>query len=99
MARLNGGKVLLDLKDYNTSLSSYTLNLTWEQVESILNKGLTIRIKECVRNCFICCDLIPKAIEDSRILYYPLNNDDGDTIQIDLSFSIGVNGTLKLVIE
>ena len=73
MARLNGGKLLLDL----TYLGEITnedryIDLTSEQIKCILSKGL--QIKMIFAGLELVYEPIPSYIQNDGITYLPLND-------------------------
>ena len=85
MARLKGGRVLID-SGYITNVSVYSTFIDGATCKAIVEKGLSILVTESAQNFKVCLDLIPSTIDDSHIEYHSIVNDDGDTIKIDLTY-------------
>ena len=99
MTRLRGGRVLID-SGYKSDVSTYELSLDKETTKAIVEKGLSVIIIESVQLIRVCIDLIPHIVEDGRIVYYAISNDDGDTIAVALSYESDFsNGVLSFSIE
>ena len=84
--RLKGGKLLLDLSMFTLN-DTFTFDLSTEQVNCILSKGLSILIQESITEQNVCIDLIPISVRDGLIDYQKISNDEGDTIIIELDYT------------
>ena len=95
MARLKGGRVLID-SGYKTNVADYRLSLDKETTKAIIEKGLSIIVIESIQLKRVCVDLIPQGIKDGTIDYYPIQNDDSDAIAIQLTYNVDFSEGLLL---
>ena len=89
--RLKGGKVLLDLTGYGSldDVEIIDVSLTAEEVKSIMEKGVSVKVKSGTSNVSFLVDLLPKYLQSDFIYYYPIYNANQDEFIGSLDIELG----------
>ena len=98
--RLKGGKVLIDCSE-NSLGDDTSIAIDSVTGKAILEKGISILIKELVnKNILICVDLIPVIIADGGIYYQKLTDDSGDTYSCSFIYDVSdYSGALNITMD
>lgn len=97
MARLKGGKVLIDLTSFNleeVTTEGFSIDVS-DKINTILSKGLSVLLRGVNEQIF-CTDLVVTSCLDTEIAYQTIDNDGGDSIQIMLHLDVKTLDIIKI---